>query len=149
MEKYLEKLKALGVKDEEVAKNLLKEIINDIQEKDIIHLIIYYQTGSSFETHNDVDIIDYPWNNISIAKENEEAIRQHYKFAMDLEYVCTSESREKLKKEAAKNWWYVEGQYSRYSLKLKKNDGTFFTYSTPWIGYFERLDDIEIKICNS
>lgn len=51
--------------------------------------------------------------------------------------------------EAAKNWWYVEGQYSRYSLKLKKNDGTFFTYSTPWIGYFERLDDIEIKICNS
>lgn len=68
---------------------------------------------------------------------------------MDLEYICTSESREKLKKEAAKNWWYVEGQYSRYSLKLKKNDGTFFTYSTPWIGYFERLDDIEIKICNS
>ena len=66
MEKYLEKLKALGVKDEEAAKNLLKEIINDIQEKDIIHLIIYYQTGSSFETHNDVDIIDYPWNNISI-----------------------------------------------------------------------------------
>lgn len=33
MEKYLEKLKALGVKDEEAAKNLLKEIINDIQEK--------------------------------------------------------------------------------------------------------------------
>lgn len=48
MEKYLEKLKALGIKDEEAAKNLLKEIINDIQEKDIIHLIIYYQTGSSF-----------------------------------------------------------------------------------------------------
>lgn len=60
MEKYLEKLKALGVKDEEAAKNLLKEIINDIQEKDIIYLIVHYQTGSSFETHNDVDIIDYP-----------------------------------------------------------------------------------------
>lgn len=100
MEKYLEKLKALGVKDEEAAKNLLKEIINDIQEKDIIHLIIYYQTGSSFETHNDVDIIDYPWNNISIAKENEEAIRQHYKFAMNLEYIYVLLNQEKnLKKK--------------------------------------------------
>lgn len=96
MEKYLEKLKALGVKDEEAAKNLLKEIINDIQEKDIIHLIIYYQTGSSFETHNDVDIIDYPWNNISIAKENEEAIRQHYKFAM--EYVLLNQEKNLKKK---------------------------------------------------
>lgn len=148
MKKYLEKLKALGIKDEEAAKKLLEEIVNDIQGKEIIHLVVHYETGDSFGRHNDIEIINYPWNNISIARENEKAIQEHYKFARDLEYAHTPESMEKLKEEATKKWWYVKGKYSKYSLMLKKNDGTLFNYSTPWIGYFERLNDIELKISN-
>ena len=104
----------------------------------------YYETGDSFGTSNDTEILDFEWENEDIVVENAKAIMEHYDVYHAIEGWGTKPEDESYKEK----WWYVEpDKWSKVSqsLNLKLDDGTLFQYLCPWCGYFERLISTEIK----
>lgn len=89
-------------------------------DTDYYLLYVVHSTGDSFghDSGSDIEYIGfYTRNELDIAKENERKIEAHERSQTD------------------------EG----YSVELKTPDGKTFTQNTPWIGYFESLDYINIE----
>lgn len=118
-----------------------------------------YDTGDSFKTEQGLTgILNFTWENLDIAKENLQRIKEHYNFyqvnnntnwpefiADKKRYETKDESNiriENIKNNARTKDWY-DGKYDFY-LKLKMDDGIFYTTHPEWCGYFETLNYVEI-----
>ena len=93
-----------------------------------------YETGNSFGSHEETDILEFKWENLEIAKQNLQRIKEHR------EFYCHFLNE----KEAQTKDWFVE-KY-KYCLKLQADNGNFAQIAAPWCGYFERLNWVEIII---
>lgn len=47
---------------------------------------ISYYTGDSFGNYDSEDYLELSWDNLAIAKDNLQAIREHYEYYRDKEY---------------------------------------------------------------
>lgn len=162
MKEILEKLRKQK-ESGEITDSQIQELIEGLTElldpssrtpKATFLIKVHYETGSSFGSEETCEILDYPWNNVDIVRENLVAIEEHNNFVRSLESSYRTRS-EDLIKSAKQKWWfrnkdddggsrYISSEPYKYSMYLKKNDGTKFLQSVPWIGYFERYHRSEI-----
>jgi len=98
---------------------------------------ISYQTGNSFGSSDEVDFLEYEWNNLDMAKESLSRIRNHHEYCE--EYTGYNKPRVKLPKGVL---WDNEG--SCILLELVTDDGKPYIYQAFWIGYFEHLHSASI-----
>jgi hypothetical protein len=87
-------------------------------EKDYFLLYAVYSTGDSFgrDDGQGIEFIGfYREEQVGIAQENQRKIETH-----------------------------LRSQNDSYSIKLKSPEGKPFDQTTPWVGYFESLDLVEI-----
>jgi predicted metal-dependent hydrolase len=115
---------------------------------------IEYRTGDSFRTSNEVVKLEPYWENYEIADENAERIERHYiyyRLINDSYYRWDMREDERLQKlaEMRKESWYVSGVYSDSSLNLKLDNGTEYTISAFWCGYFESLNSINVIVVDN
>jgi hypothetical protein len=99
---------------------------------------ITYQTGNSFNTYNATDLLDLPVESLSIAKENLQRIKQHWKIYED------KDSFSPQIKDIPD--FYIDER----GIILKINDTTSHTILSPfWTGYFESLISARIVVLDS
>jgi hypothetical protein len=104
-----------------------------------------YETGDSFSNRDAEGILEMEWDDLDIAKENLQRIREHYTQYSSSRYPnwrVTKKQLEEQQKEATAKPWFVK-QYD-FCLNLKADNGNECQISAPWCGYFERLYGAEI-----
>ena len=111
-----------------------------------------YITGDSFGHETVTENLDYEWKDEEIAKENLDAIAKHYR-AYRYQEDKWIRGKEDPKINPLKEWWFREMPYGRYdeigpAMWLLMDDMTKVPFTCPWIGYFESLESIELKIKN-
>lgn len=110
----------------------------------------YYQTGDSFHTEDAEDILsECSWENLEIAKENLQRIKEHYEYYKAMRKHEQGYFSHKRKPKAPK-WHNVKADCTDNwnLLNFKLDNGNEFQFWPPWIGYFETLYSAEI-ITNS
>lgn len=116
-------------------------------------ILIDYKTGNSYNTEDKygIEFDSFCWENLDIAKENLQRIKEHYKYYTDLEeYIHRGHIYKNLKEPIPPKWWiknstsYNKGS-EHHNLNLKLDNGKEVQFNPFWIGYFETLYGAEIK----
>jgi len=99
-----------------------------------------YQTGDSFHTEERTEVLEYDWEDLEIAKEALQRIKEHYKWYRYVERVPYPD-RPKVKKP---KWWKVNTEgldedYQHHLMNLRMDNGVEVQFHPPWCGYFETL----------
>jgi len=114
---------------------------------------IHYVTGDSFGSHETTNTVELEWENLDVAKENLQRIKEHYEYYSHINEMSLEshkrgyiEKKHKFIESVKEKDWFVEQKYydSTNSLKLKTDNGKDFLLNAFWIGYFERLKGAEI-----
>lgn len=109
---------------------------------------VEYSTGNSYGSEDTESFIDLEWDNLDIAKENLQAIKEHWGFYR--EYGGHWFSNHKEKKDYSGKWWYPEidgvigADNIHHCMKLKADNGKTMQQWNFWCGYFEYLIGAEI-----
>jgi hypothetical protein len=135
---------------------------------------ISYQTGDSFKNEDTESTLEIGWNNLDIAKENLQFIKEHYEMYDDLDIYHPRKTKEQWYEQNQNKEWFVyekslyyndcridESSKHKYDphklkympddnmaqncIKLKLDDGSYFQMYCFWCGYFERLYYAEIE----
>lgn len=99
----------------------------------------HYQTGDSFEIHDETRELEIVWKNLDNAKNALKRIQEHYKW---FEYENRSSIYLNPPKALEPDWH--KGEKFDFTIKLVLDNGKEVTFSAPWCGYFERLHFAEI-----
>ena len=104
-----------------------------------------YSTGNSFGRAPDVtDQIELEWNNLEVAKQNLQRIKEHHDFNQKIEsYLARANRLEIIEAHRSKDW-FVEERGDYYRIKLYTDDNKPYQMWPNWMGYFESLLSIEI-----
>lgn len=110
-----------------------------------------YTTGDSFGSENVTDVLEYEWQNEEIAKKNLKALADHYR-AYQWQEKKGYTFQEDPKIDYKNEWWYRDvpcyhGELSP-AIWLLTDDMLKIPFSCPWVGYFETLSSLELKIKN-
>jgi len=101
---------------------------------------IFYKTGNSFGSREEIDYVNYEWENYEMASESLERIKNHY-------YYYQENSDEWTKPEGKLPEGVVwDNKHRHISLELLDDNGKPYMFSPFWTGYFERLLLAEIVI---
>jgi hypothetical protein len=112
---------------------------------------VYYRTGDSFHSEDTTTYVG-EWDNLEVAKENLQRIKEHYEYYEYREKSYNIPEIEKKWETKEKNndipsYMIVEGQLGgMLTLKLKEDNGDETKMWPPWCGYFERLYEAEIEL---
>jgi len=107
---------------------------------------ISYQTGNSFGRHDAEDYFELEWENLDIAKQNLQFIKEHYKMYQELESYRSKRSKEEIFSEYKnKEWFVADKEYSEHCMKFKTDSNTYMQTWVFWCGYFETLYGAEIE----
>ena len=110
-----------------------------------------YTTGDSFGHEDVTTVLEYEWKDEEIAKENLQAIANHYRVYQYQENRGYT-SQEDPKIDFKNEWWYRELPCFKDEVSsamwLLMDDMTKVPFTCPWIGYFESLNSLELKIKN-
>lgn len=104
-----------------------------------------YETGDSYGSEDREAVLEMEWENLDIAKENLQRIREHYEVYSNKRFPdwrLTKKQLEDKQKEAKTKPWFVK-EYD-FCLMLKADNGNECQISAPWCGYFERLYGADI-----
>lgn len=106
---------------------------------------ITYQTGNSFGSNEEEDIIPYEWTDFNKVQEALKAINDHHIANNEYEFSSYND-RDKLYEKYINEPWLELGFGSdfRFSLKMPLDNGTYQSFSAFWHGHFERLISVEI-----
>ncbi len=108
---------------------------------------ISYQTGDSFSTSEEEELIGCCWKNKNLAKEALQAIKEHHHVYASSGFRDTRTSEEKNKEASKFKWFYKE--YPEGSIQLKLDNGEYKVTSVFWIGFFETLYGADIVVDNN
>jgi len=104
---------------------------------------VSYKTGDSFNSYDEEAYIEPSWDNLDIAKENLQRIKEHY-----LWYENKNRQSYRKEKNIDKPKFIPnEGECKKHDfcLPIKIDNGSEFVYSASlWCGYFEELYGAEI-----
>lgn len=106
----------------------------------------HYETGNSYATYMEEDILEVAYESIELAKEALKRIKEHY------EWYKNENSYYKTKKVRRPKWWDCEYKYESERIgliNLPTDNGKDFQMAAPWCGYFERLIRAEIIMDDS
>lgn len=104
---------------------------------------ITYQTGDSFGTHVEEDVLEYEWESIDYAKDSLRRIKEHYEWNQKRSYndsLITDKNRP--------SWHNPKGYHPSRSMdrsvipsiiNLDIDENTEIQFPAMWLGYFERL----------
>lgn len=118
--------------------------IEEPQFKYRIH--ISYKTGDSESFCDAEHTLEVGWNDLAVAKENLQFIKQHYIMYRDLRWE-EIKTREQWCEYAHDKFWFVNNNFD--CIKLKLDNGNVFQMSCFWCGNFESLHSAEIIVDNS
>lgn len=125
------------------------------KEKICYCIEVYYNTGNSFGSMEDRDIIPLSWENIDIAKENLNRIKEHNEFVNELNdstyKIDNTRSRSEIIDSRSNKDWLVltNDEYeSENYIMLMKDSGEFTRVYCFWVGYFESIISAKIIINN-
>jgi hypothetical protein len=119
---------------------------------------LFYTTGNSYNSERTSDYLELEWNDLSIAKENLQRIKDHYKMQSELERTNWDKRLIEFKNVYSKNPWFVlkttssgeiDDYYAMHCIKLKADNGNEMQMSCFWIGHFETLHGGRIETNNS
>ena len=105
-----------------------------LQSKEFYILYGIYSTGDSFG-HDDrkyLEVIEV-YQELCDAEQAERQLQDHYRLAREGRYGGYGSGS--TKKERPKD-------FNDYSCEIIGGDGKLFTCHTPWVGYFDSLDDL-------
>lgn len=111
---------------------------------------VSYYTGNSFGSEDTKDFLELSWNNLEIAKENLQAIKEHYEMYNHIENPPWGQKRiprEEIHEKYKNEWWFPETDniyFAHYLMRLKTDEGKFMQQWNFWCGYFEGLYGAEI-----
>jgi len=134
-----------------------------------------YDTGDSFNNEYGLEkVLEISWNNLEIAKENLQRIKEHYKLYELIDSHKRSKSIQNILREySTKEWFVLKEKFAiikninkddyhciddekksngkiidsfnaTYCIKLKTDEGKDFQFLCPWCGYFEHLNSCKI-----
>lgn len=113
-------------------------------------ITVYYETGDSFHTEDTETTLEMRWENLDIAKENLERIKQHHEYYYDSKKRYTFRYNEKDfydKWKSVPDFIVIDPRVASFPmLKLKLDNGNEMEMWPMWCGHFERLYGAEIKI---
>jgi len=103
-----------------------------------------YRTGDSFGSEDRVDVLEFTWENLEVAKEVLKRIREHYKWHQSKETYYGR--HEEVEKPA---WHNVNSEHvqlsgEHYLINVPMDNGNEVQFWPPWCGYFESLYGAEI-----
>jgi hypothetical protein len=139
---------------------------------------ISYRTGNSFRSEDTEDTLEIGWNNLDIAKQNLQFIKEHYEMYKDLDAYTPKKSKEQWYELNQNKEWFVYEKVLYYKdnaiderhrfkynnedlkympdntmaqncIKLKLDNGNDFQMWCFWCGYFETLYSAEIEMDDS
>lgn len=107
-----------------------------------------YETGNSFGRETTSDILEFEFNNLELAQENLQRIKEHYEQYRETDGYMRRNANEIYEQNKNKDWFVETKNYyhSRSCLKLKLDNGKFVQFWAPWCGYFETLYSAEIVL---
>jgi len=104
-----------------------------------------YWTGDSFHNEDGESILEYEWNDLSVAKECLLRIKEHYKWYEDIERAHYYHKNEISKPK----WFNVTCKYKHeehHLINLRLDNEKEIQFRAPWCGYFEGLYGAEIVV---
>ena len=104
-------------------------------------IMISYETGNSFGTEDREELLELDWDDLIVAKQNLNRIKEHYEY-----YKSSSYSSHK---DRVCPHWMADTESSEYSIELLADNGQIWKIGVYWMGYFEQLYEAEIIINNS
>lgn len=99
-------------------------------------IMISFQTGDSFNSEDREELLELEWNDLSIAKQNLQRIKEHYEYFTD--------SFVPRKDRLRPDWILSYDEMAEYSIELLSDDGKIWKIGVYWVGYFEQLYGAEI-----
>lgn len=106
------------------------------------YIEIYYETGDSFGSQDEIQNLEIEWNDIKIAKENLRRIKEHYEWYLRLKGCKTQKEYKEIKNNRPE---FVSKKYD-FCITLITDDHKEIQMSCFWCGYFETLYSAKIKI---
>lgn len=116
----------------------------DLDPEEVYYLLyVIYDTGNSF--HQEEGRISFVevYKDKNVAYENERRINEHAELYKKLEKM--NMYHHSLTKGEKKNLQKLQKTFSEFSVKLIGENEVEFTFSTSWLGYFERLVDVIVE----
>lgn len=102
---------------------------------------IYYTTGDSYTTRATTGDIGHSWENLDVAKQNLQRIKEHYEWTAEVRWGNS----------VPPSWLNVDGigkkdgyYKEQYYLNLLRDDGEEFIVPVFWHGVFESLRGAKI-----
>lgn len=99
---------------------------------------VYYQTGDSFSSYEQEDMVELDWDNLDKAEEALNRIEEHYHW-----YEDVHNSYRLHPKRVEEPAWHKGIKYD-FTLVIPNDDGEPYQFIAPWCGYFESLHSAEI-----
>jgi ADP-dependent phosphofructokinase/glucokinase len=113
-------------------------------------ILISYQTGDSFRSYDEEQYLETTWEDIDIAKENLQRIKEHYEWVQSHgrfsdgplpipRFIKPRNKKDKIV-EHYKNPTHTQIQFEyEYYIPIKLDDGTEEICCAFWNGYFQTL----------
>ena len=112
-------------------------------------ILVEYRTGDSFSNEDTEEYIDIKWDILEIAKENLQAIKEHWEMYSKInEYSNKKKSKDKILFEYSDKWWFVKNSdsyYPEHQMNIKADNGNLMQQTNYWCGYFEHLNGAKIE----
>ena len=112
---------------------------------------LHYETGDSFQTHEEDAYLESVWEDVEVVKENLRRIEEHYAYASQSDcrrgetYESAKGAAWMIDPAAGDNARQPADYITRAALMLRLDDGTEYQVGAFWCGYFERLLYIEAE----
>lgn len=105
---------------------------------------VKYQTGDSFGSSESEDTIPVVWENLALAKEALQAIRNHNTAANEIDNARNREAKIASMMKYNAEYWFLPsenltGQHWDYNLAVLNDDRIPTIIHAFWRGYFERI----------
>lgn len=68
---------------------------------------IYYSTGDSFSTRDEIDFLEFSWEDINVAKDNLLRIKEHYEMHREINKYNSKLTKEQLFEKNKDKDWFV------------------------------------------
>lgn len=106
-----------------------------------------YQTGDSFHTSEETRVLEYEWEDIEMAKEALQRIKEHYKWYHYKDKMEGRFPKRFIDEEdiAEKPKWHnvnskgLGSDHYYCLLNIRMDNGVDVQFWPPWCGYFEQL----------
>ena len=107
---------------------------------------VEYKTGDSFSDGDESIDLD-EWENLDIAKENLQRIKEHYEYyRFKNDPWAGDKIEEKWKNKNLPDFIVLQMNGNIISIKIKMDNGKEYTLYPQWCGYFETLYGASIVI---